>query len=492
MERKAGILLHPSSLPGPYPIGDFGSEAYAFVDWLESAGQKLWQMLPLLPPDNVGSPYASHSAMGISQLYISLEKLLDDDLVCQRDPRHKGSYPVVDYGEAYKLKDNLLKHSYGHFLDIDNASLNNEFNDFCVKEAHWLDEYALFEALKAEFAGARWQDWPADVKKLEKAAIEKWRSKLSQEINNEKYNQWLVHRQWFKLKKYANNKGIEIIGDIPFFVRHDSVDVWAHQNKYLLDKDGQPKVVAGVPPDMFSELGQYWGNPIYDWSVVKREGYVWWLERIKYYRSLFDVLRIDHFRGYESLWQIPAKTKDARKGKWALSPGEELLSMIKEALPKNSLIAEDIGLITDKVVALRDKMEIPGVRVILFGFGDDTTNPSLPHNFPENCVGYTGTHDTDTARGWLDATSPDRRERALDYTKAGKDNFADTIIRLGMASAAHWFITPLQDVLNLDNEARMNTPNSTNGNWSWRVSKKDLTEAVAEKMKKVSRNTNRY
>ncbi|MFC1662568.1 4-alpha-glucanotransferase [Patescibacteria group bacterium] len=492
MKRRSGILLHISSLPSRYPIGDFGQEAYQFVDWLKAAGQTFWQILPLLSPDETGSPYASHSAMGISSLFISLDDLFAEGLLCKRDVSFTVPTKRVDYQQAYIIKRNMLKHSYGHYLLSNNTKLSRDFRKFCEQQASWLDEHAFFDALKEEHQGQPWYNWSPQLKKRQPITLKKWRIKLRQEIIYEKYAQWIAHRQWLKLKKYANKSNVRIIGDIPFFVRHDSVDVWAHREKYLLDANGQPKIVAGAPPDMYSKVGQRWGNPMYNWRAIKRDKFVWWTNRIKYYSSLFDVLRIDHFRGYEALWHIPAKDKDARAGKWVKTPGDDLLKAITIAAPADKLIAEDIGFITSKVIKLRDKYKIPGSRVIQFGFGDDLRNPSLPHNFPENSVAYTSNHDTDTTVGWLKSTGKNKRRRALLFTKSTLKNFTDRIIKLGIESRAKWFIIPLQDVLKLDSKARMNKPNSQKGNWRWRLSAGMLSGARAKKLSLLTKKSKRF
>lgn len=486
MKRRSGILLHPTSLPGSYPTGDFGEAAYRFVDWLAEAGQTLWQVLPLVPPDGNGSPYASHSAFGISSLLLDLKAMDDDGLLCDRDLTHTGDYPRADYGAAHRLKQNLVAHSYGHFLTKQDARLQKEFDAFCKANAWWLDDHALFDALKKEHGGKSWVEWPAEFKRRNLSALVSAQNDLRQEILNEQYAQWLAHRQWLKLKSYVNKKGIRIIGDVPFFVRHDSVDVWINQDQFLLNAVGQPTVTAGSPPDMYSAVGQRWGNPLYNWAVMKKDAFGWWRERIKYSASLFDILRLDHFRGFESLWHIPASAADALLGKWVPTPGKELLAVITKEIPASAIIAEDIGYITKEVEQLRKHFKIAGTKVMQFGFTGRDDNPSLPHTHGVNYAAYTGSHDTAPLKGWLAKAPPDQKKRALAYSGATPEKFSWSLIEKGELSKARWCIIQLQDILNLGNEARMNTPNTPTDNWLWRCANGVLTSKLAKQLRDLT------
>lgn len=492
MQRRSGILLHPSSLPGPYPIGDFGSSAYRFIDWLTAAGQTLWQVLPLGSPDTNGSPYASHSAFGISSLLLDLTQMRQLELLCDHDISHTGVYPQTDYHQAWRLKQNLVAHSHGHFIVKQNAALEEEFRSFREANAWWLDDHALFDALKKDNGGAPWFAWPEPYRHREREALAAARQDLRQEILNEQYAQWLAHRQWLKLKSYANEKGISIIGDLPFFVRHDSVDVWVYRDQFLLNADDMPTLVAGAPPDLFSETGQLWGNPIYNWEAMAATGYEWWRRRAQYAGALFDALRLDHFRGFQALWQVAGTARNAMHGQWVATPGEQLLDKITKEIPAEKLIAEDIGFITKEVIALRDRYNLAGTRVMQFGFYNDKPDGgSLPHMFPEHCVAYTGTHDTPPLKGWIESAPEDQRLRALAYTQANPNDFSRSLVERGLRSKARWFLSQMQDILNLGNEARMNIPNQSEGNWAWRLADGALTDERAALLRDLTAAANR-
>lgn len=491
IKRRSGILLHPTSLPGPYPTGDFGQAAYDFVDWLAAAGQTLWQVLPLSPPDGSGSPYASHSAFGMSSLLLDLQQMYDLDLLCDQDLIHRGDYSVADYAKARQLKYTLIAHSYGHFLTKQDHTLEKEFKSFCAANAWWLDDHALFDAIRKEQGNTPWFEWPPELKGRDPQTLATAQKDLAQEIIHEQYAQWLVHRQWLKLKSYANGKGVLAIGDLPFFVQHNSVDVWVRQEEFLLDATGLPTVVAGAPPDMFSAVGQRWGNPIYNWSVMSKTKFEWWRRRMQYAAALFDVVRLDHFRGFQGLWHIPASAADARTGSWVASPSEAILKVLTHELGGDQLIAEDLGFITDDVARLRHRFRIAGTKVMQFGFSGNPDNPSLPHTYDADSVVYTGTHDTAPLNGWIEQAPADQKKRALAYTGAAAKEFGWSLIEKGEQSKARWAILQLQDVLGLGNKARMNTPNTLKGNWSWRMDAGVLTPPLAKQLRELAVETKR-
>lgn len=447
----------------------------------------------MLPVDDNGSPYASHAARGMSHLFIGRDWLMADGLLAEQRRKSEGvrSPDRVDYHQARKEKDQLVSESYRYFRNMKKSSQLRDFEHFCKSQGDWLDDHALFDALKDAHGGAPWFEWPAEIKERRADALSRWRQKLNKAIQLEKYAQWLAHRQWQRLKSYANANGVLVVGDVPFFVRHDSVDVWVNQQAFWLDRDGQPTVVAGVPPDVYSQVGQRWGNPVYRWEALTGDDYRLLTDRVQYYASLFDILRLDHFRGYAALWHIPAAAADARSGQWVASPGDALLRKIAKIVSADRLIAEDIGYITKDVVELRDRFGLPGTRIIQFGFAGGADDQSLPHMFPDNSVAYTSNHDTHTATGWLAVAPADQREKALAYTGSRAENFSRKLIELGLQSAAKWFITPLQDVLGLGNEARMNKPNTSQGNWQWRFSAGQLTRTLAGRLGQLTNRSDR-
>jgi 4-alpha-glucanotransferase len=483
MSRSSGILLHPTSLPSPFGIGDLGPEAYKFVDFLAAAGQRLWQVLPLGPTGYGDSPYASYSAFAGNTLLVSPERLVDDGLL---DHAELEETPVgrVDYGLAHQLKAKLLRRAYENFSNTD---LRSEFDAFTRHQAHWLDDYALFRALKDKHGGVAWTEWDDS----ESAGLES-------QIEAQKFYQFLFFRQWFALKKYANERGIRIIGDFPIFVAHDSADVWTNPDQFKLDPDGKPLVVAGVPPDYFSSTGQLWGNPLYNWERMRADGFRWWIERVRAMFALVDIARVDHFRGFAASWEIPGDDTTAERGRWVETPGRELFTSIREALGELPIIAEDLGVITPDVVALRDDLGFPGMHVLQFGFGGaDPKNGDLPHNYLPNVVAYTGTHDNDTTVGWFNSAAgegstrtanqiEEERQFSLDYLKTTGSEIQWDFIRCVWASVANIAIAPLQDVLGLGNEARMNLPNSNHGNWNWRYESDDLRSDIAKRLKDLT------
>ncbi|MBI1795119.1 MAG: 4-alpha-glucanotransferase [Chloroflexi bacterium] len=493
--RSGGILLHPTSLPGPYGIGDLGPQAYRFIDWLSNSGGKLWQILPLGPTGYGDSPYQCFSAFAGNPYLISPDFLLRDGLLTDSDLADKPGFSAsrVDFGLLIPHKLSLLSRAFDRYQS-NPAPFRAEFDSFCAGNAHWLNDYALFMALKESHGGGAWSGWPESLKKRDQAALDSARKSLASDILRFTFYQFVFYRQWFAVREYANQKGIRIIGDIPIFVAYDSADVWANSELFFLDEQGNPTVVAGVPPDGFSATGQLWGNPLYRWEVHKQTGYAWWIKRMKSTFKLFDILRLDHFRGFAGYYEIPAADKTAEHGRWVAGPGADLFAAIDSALggesgsggngiprPQLPIIAEDLGLITPDVIALLDEFHLPGMKVLQFGFsGPD--NPFLPHNYIPNCVAYTGTHDNDTARGWFASAPKHEREFALRYLRTDGSDFAWDLIRAAWSSVAMFAIAPMQDVLNLGGEARMNFPSKLGGNWEWRMKEDDMSDSLAEKL----------
>ena len=474
--RSAGVLLHPTSLPGPYGIGELGPEALNFVRFLEESGQRLWQMLPLSPTGGDGSPYSSYSAFAGNPLLISTERLVEDGLVAGAEESYDGS---VGYPAVISAKTRLLIEAYG------NAKPGKQFETFVEEHRGWLEDYALYMALKGKYDGRAWDLWDAGLVKREPEALEKARRELAAEIQFHQFVQFLFFDHWSDVKTAANEAGIEVIGDIPIFVSHDSADVWARQDLFHLDESGAPSVVAGVPPDYFSETGQLWGNPLYDWESMENDGYSWWMGRMRMALTLYDVVRVDHFRGFEAYWEIPADAETAKEGKWVKGPGKKVFEAFRSGLGELPIIAEDLGEITPDVEALRDELGLPGMKVLQFAFsGPD--NAFLPHEYDSaNWVVYTGTHDNDTTLGWWNSAGTEGRSFARRYL--GKDYVSvQDFIRLAHASVAERAVVPMQDYLGLGAEHRMNTPGTTEGNWSWRMDESALTKELAESIKSLS------
>ncbi len=474
--RSAGILLHPTSLPGKYGIGDLGAGAYRFVDWLEAQGQSIWQALPLGPTSYGDSPYQTLSTFAGNSNLISLDSLIDEGLLQSGDLADAPPFPKhrVDYGWVIPYHNQKLALAYYNFAAASDPALKQEFKRFVNENTFWLEDFALFISLKQQHKLRPWTEWKGELRRRDARALAAARHEYSEPINQERFRQWLFYRQWAALKRYARGKGIRLIGDLPIFAAHDSADVWAHQNEYFLDEAGKPTVVAGVPPDYFSPTGQRWGNPLYRWEVMQAAGYPWWIERIKSLLRLVDAIRIDHFRGFEAYWEIPASEPTAIRGQWVEGPGASLFHAIKAALGDLPIIAEDLGVITPGVEKLRDDFGLPGMKVLHFAW-DGPANPFLPHNHPANCIVYTGTHDNNTTRGWWEH-EVDERTRAFikDYLGADVGDIVWTLARVGMRSPAKVFIMPMQDVLSLGASARMNTPGVPAGNWTWRITDEAL------------------
>ncbi len=496
--REAGVLLHPTSLPGPHGIGDLGKNAFAFVDFLAQARQKLWQVLPLGPTGYGDSPYASFSTFAGNPLLISLETLLADGWLSKAELGEVPAFdPVkIDYGWVVYWKLPLLDKAAHNFLKNAKGEQMTAFDTFCRTEGSWLEDFTLFMAIKEEYQkkadadglmGKMWSNyWDLDIRLREPEALARWRTKLSEAIAVKKVLQFWFFRQWLALKAYANGKGIQIIGDIPIFVAADSVDVWANRRFFQLDDHGQPLVVAGVPPDYFSATGQLWGNPLYNWDEMKKDDFNWWLARIQATLKLVDIIRIDHFRGFEAYWEVPGRAENAIGGRWVKAPGTELFETIRAKPGRLPILAEDLGVITPEVEKLRDDFEFPGMKILQFAFdsaeaGANGENGFLPHNYHSNCVVYTGSHDNDTARGWYESATPVDQAYSLEYVDGHLEDVAWGFIRAAISSTAVYAIIPMQDLLNLPSWARMNTPSTLGGNWCWRLADNELKPELAEK-----------
>jgi 4-alpha-glucanotransferase len=490
--RSAGVLLHPTSLPGPYGIGDLGPAAYAWVDALARARQTWWQVLPVGPTGYGDSPYQSTSTFAGNPLLISPDVLAQEGLL--RAPQNEvPQFPVdhVDYPAATAWKLRQLSRAWEAFKGGAAPSLRGPFEEFQRREASWLDDFALFLSLKEVHGGRAWTDWPAEQVRRQPEALAEARRRVGEAHSLHKFTQFLFFRQWQALKKYAYDKGIRLIGDIPIFAAPDSADVWANPHLFQLDDQRRPRVVAGVPPDYFSRTGQLWGNPLYDWDAARATHYSWWIARLKAALALVDLVRLDHFRGFEAYWEIPAGRPTAEVGRWVKAPGADFLQTARAALGDLPLIAEDLGLITPEVEALRDQFGLPGMRILQFAFSDPK-NPYLPHNFAPRTVVYTGTHDNDTTLGWFRSASQQERDclrRYLPLTNEG--NAAWDLVRLAWGSVADYAVAPLQDLLGLGTEARMNLPGRPEGNWRWRFRADMLAPWVLDRLAELTDLYNR-
>ena len=485
-ERSAGILLHPTSLPGNYGIGDLGSEAYKFVDFLKEAGQTLWQTFPLGPTGYGDSPYQCFSAFAGNPLLVSPEKLKEDGFLSEDDLKNPplSDQSKIDYGQAIDYKKSILKKAYINFKSISNG-LDKDFNKFCEAHKEWLDDFTLFMACKEHHGGAVWSSWEKGLVQRDKNVLADWEKKLSDEIQYQKFVQFNFFRQWDSIRKYANEKGIKIIGDMPIFIAYDSSDLWANKELFTVDEEGKLTFVAGVPPDYFSKTGQLWGNPLYKWEEMEKDDFIWWRKRFSCLFEIVDIVRIDHFRGFEAYWKIPGGEKTAQKGKWTKAPGEKLFNTLKKHLGELAILAEDLGVITPPVEALRDRFGFPGMKVLQFAFGTKMETKFLPHNFVQNCVVYTGTHDNDTTRSYFEKEKSNKDkndiyEHVQVYLNYNGVDILSELIRVAYASVANIVIIPMQDILNLGTEARMNFPSTTGGNWAWRFNWDQIDENLAK------------
>ena len=494
MERASGILLHPSSLPGRFGIGEFNDHAYRFIEFLAETGQKIWQVLPLGPTGYGDSPYQCFSAFAGNPLLISLEHLAHSGALAWSDLEKLPTFPDnrVNYGDVIPLKYDILHKSAVHFLQYASPQEHEAFELFCDQNKAWLDDYALFMAIKQAHGGQAWTTWADDIARRAPRALANWRSRLSAQIQEQQYFQYQFFKQWNAVKQYAKDKGIQIVGDIPIFVAMDSADVWANRELFYLDERGNPTFIAGVPPDYFSPTGQRWGNPLYRWDVMKQQNYAWWVERIRAALKLYDYVRIDHFRGFESYWEVPASEETAMNGKWVPGPDKSLFEAIQASLGKDlPIIAEDLGVITPAVTALRDRFELPGMRVLQFAFVADTASDFLPHNYVRNTVAYSGTHDNDTTVGWFTKLDAPTRQQVLDYTGTDGKEIHWECARVLLMSVANTVILTLQDVLGLGEEARMNYPGRADGNWYWRYLPEQLTPNLRARLKKLTQTYGR-
>lgn len=475
-QRRAGVLLHITSLPGNGKHGDLGKEAYYFVDFLHNTGVSVWQTLPLGVTHADGSPYQCLSAHAGNPNLISLEQLIDEVWLDLSDK-------CEDCMATAKFhKSCLVAKAYEGFLAKADNSQKEAFKEFCLAKDFWLDDYALFMALRDDFEQQCWNQWPEPYKNREKKAIREAKKRLGYAIDSYKFEQFIFFQQWMALKKYANQHGVLLFGDIPIFVSYDSADVWSNRKIFKLDDEGEMVVVAGVPPDYFSATGQRWGNPHYDWDYLQKTGFKWWLERLETQFEQFDIVRIDHFRGLEAAWEIPAHEPTAQIGMWVKAPGQALLQAIKDKFNAMPLIAEDLGIITDEVEALRDEFNLPGMKILQFAFDGNHDNPYLPINHIANSVVYTGTHDNDTTVGWGAKLRDDERNYIYEYLGFPANSLHCALIQAALASVANLAVIPMQDILELGSEHRMNTPGTTKGNWQWRFQWEQLSTERANRL----------
>jgi 4-alpha-glucanotransferase len=490
-DRSGGILLHPTSLPGRYGIGDLGLQAFKFVDWLASTGCRLWQVLPLGPTGYGDSPYQCFSAFAGNPYLIGFDAVIEDGLLTEDDfvSMPKFSASRVDYGQLIPWKLYLLEKTFSR-LPSAREDYRREFERFRKENASWLDDYALFMSIKEAKGGGPWSEWEEPIRKRQKPAMDKARSEHAESIVRHSFYQFLFFRQWNKVRAYAHDQEITIIGDIPIFIAYDSADAWANPELFFLDEESLPTVVAGVPPDYFSKTGQLWGNPLYKWSVHKKNGYAWWLERFRSVLSLVDIVRLDHFRGFAGYYEIPFGSPTAETGQWVAGPGKDFFDTLYPALSDKEgetlpIIAEDLGVITPDVVELRETFNLPGMKILQFGF-DEPANPFLPHNYPRNCVSYTGTHDNDTVRGWYETAPESELDLARRYLGTDGSNISWDMVRSVWSSVAVYAIAPMQDILGLGGEARMNFPSRLGGNWEWRMGEEDMSDSLAGRIKELN------
>jgi len=503
--RASGLLLHVTSLPSPYGIGDLGSSAYSWIDRLHNAGQRWWQTLPLGPTGYGNSPYQSLSSFAGNALLISPDSLLADGLLQAADCQSGSSANVSanpdlgDYEAMIPFKQRLLEKAWANFKAgasgnrIDKR-LRSAFDEFCTTNTHWLDDYALYRALKAQYNGAYYLEWPEELARRAPAALAKARQELANEVDRIRFAQFLLFRQADQLKDYAHAKGVGLIGDLPFFVSPDSSDVWANPEFFLLDEQRRPRFVAGVPPDYFSADGQLWGNPVYNWDALRSTGYRWCIDRLRALLNHVDVIRLDHFRGFAAAWHVPAGAPNAQSGQWVPGPGVSFFEAVQAELGHLPFIAEDLGVITDDVRALRDQFQVPGTRVLQFAFDGHADNPYLPHNFVSNTVVYTGTHDNATTRQWYEELPEDQRQNFWNYLQhslGSSTDAASELMRVAWSSPAALAIAPLQDLLNLGGEARMNVPGRPDGNWRWRAREDQLSSGVFQTLQVLTENSKR-
>jgi len=493
--RASGLLLHLTSLPSLYGIGDVGPAAVKWIDKISEAGQSWWQALPLGPTGYGDSPYQSLSSFAGNGLLISPDWLVEEELLEESEcapplfPR-----AAVDYGAVITFKRRLLERAWSHFQTARGSELHAGFEQFCHEQTHWLEDYALFRVLKEKYNGAWYINWPADLVRRDPAALDRARRQLTSEIQQVYFAQFLLFRQGQRLMRYGRARGVRLIGDLPFFVSPDSSDVWGNPELFLLDEHRRPTFVAGVPPDYFSSQGQLWGNPVYNWEVLRQSGYRWCIDRLRALLAFVDVIRLDHFRGFSAAWHVPAGATTAKTGEWVPGPGADFFNLVKKELGGLPFIAEDLGIITPDVSELRDEFQIPGTRVLQFAFDGHADNPYLPENFVHNTVVYTGTHDNPTSRGWYEQLPPNQRQNLWRYLKSAQgegNEVAWDLMRVAWSSVAALAIAPLQDLLNLGHEARMNVPGRAEGNWTWRCSEEMLAAPAFDSLRDLTSSSNR-
>jgi len=494
MERASGMLLHVTSLPSAYGIGDLGPSAMSWIDRLHDAGQAWWQSLPLGPTGYGNSPYQSLSSFAGNVLLISPDGLISDGLLRASDCTYEFSSGLVDYSSVIPFKHRLLEKAWTYFRAGERKDLQPAYDEYCAKETHWLEDYALFRALKAKHRDAYYLEWPPELVQRRPNALSAARRELASEIDRVRFAQFLLFRQAERLKEHAHAKGVRLMGDLPFFVSPDSSDVWANPELFLLDEQRRPRFVAGVPPDYFSAQGQLWGNPVYNWDALRATGYQWSIDRLRALLTHVDAIRLDHFRGFAAAWHVPAGASTAQSGQWAPGPGAGFFQAVQKELGHLPFIAEDLGIITPDVRALRDEFQVPGTRVLQFAFDGHPDNPYLPGNFVPNSVVYTGTHDNATTREWYEDLPDDQRRNLWSYLKrtpGESSEVAAVLLGLAWSSVAALAIAPLQDLLNLGREARMNVPGRPDGNWSWRVSENMLSDAAFQLLRELTEGSKR-
>jgi 4-alpha-glucanotransferase len=492
IRRTAGVLLHPTSLPGGYGIGDFGHELIAFLDWAMSAGLRLWQLLPLNPPGYGNSPYGCHSSYAGNPLVISPDRLLRDGFLPESALDNIPDFPDehVDFDAVAEFKNRLLRESFRHFNERGRNTQKHELRRF-EEDNKWLDDWATYAALKERYSGAKWNDWPHAIAIRDPEALAAAKRELAEEIRYHKYVQFLFFRQWASIREAADARNIEIMGDVPIYVAGDSADVWANRELFQLDENGEPTVVAGVPPDYFSETGQRWGNPLYRWDVIREKKFRWWVSRFRAAMRFADVVRVDHFRGFAAYWEIPASEPTAIHGRWMPGPGRALFDAIRSSVGDLPVVAEDLGFITPEVEELRKAIAVPGMKILQFAFAK-VNSPHLPHMYDPMTVVYTGTHDNDTARGWFETATDQERENAETYLGVNSHGSIEwALIRAAFASVANIAVVPVQDILGLGSEARMNRPGDGESNWTWRLREDALDRDHAERLRRLAELTGR-
>jgi 4-alpha-glucanotransferase len=496
--RASGLLLHVTSLPSPYGVGDLGSSAFSWIDRLHDAGQSWWQALPLGPTGYGNSPYQAMSSFAGNPLLISPGSLISEGLLQASDAQSQFSEDAVDYDSVIPFKQRLLETAWTNFKAGQRSAIDQDlapaYSEFCARQAHWLEDYAIFRALKEKYHGAYYLEWPEELVQRSASALAEARRELASQIDQVHFAQFLLFRQADQLKDHAHAKGVSLIGDLPFFVSPDSSDVWANPELFLLDEQHRPRFVAGVPPDYFSATGQLWGNPVYNWGALHSTGYRWCIDRLRAVLAHVDVIRLDHFRGFEAAWHVPAGAPTAQTGQWVAGSGAGFFQAVQSELGHLPFVAEDLGVITADVQALRDQFQLPGMRVLQFAFDGHSDNPYLPHNFVHNTAAYTGTHDNTTTRQWYEELPDYERQNFWSYLKRAPGTSADAapeLMRLAWSSPAALAIAPLQDLLNLGSEARMNVPGRADGNWRWRVREDMLSSQSFQWLQDLTESSNR-